>query len=120
MIICLITIVQFLSPANSQRFYNTYFILSFIVFYHLLIYYLLLNLVLGKDTVHHMQYLTFSHKSVSVLIIIIFIDLKNAFYTVIHIILLFKLKNIGVRGIALNWIMRYLTNIYQQCIYIMM
>ena len=44
-------------------------ILLYYIFYHILIYYLLLNLVLGKDTVHHMQYLTSSHKSVPVLII---------------------------------------------------
>ena len=47
----------------------------------------------------------------------VFIDLKKAFDTIDHTILIAKLKHYGVRGVTLSWIESYLSNRNQYIYY---
>ena len=47
----------------------------------------------------------------------VFIDLKNAFDTIDHTILIAKLKHYGIRGATLSWIESYLSNRNQYIYY---
>ena len=48
---------------------------------------------------------------------VIFLDIKNAFDSVNHDILIIKVnKNFGIIGMEPNWFRSYLTNREQQCI----
>ena len=74
----------------------------------------------GHSTIHplvkFLNYISESHK-INNHALAIFIDLKKAFDTVNHQILLDKLKYYGIRGIANSWFRDYLYN-RQQFVYI--
>ena len=46
---------------------------------------------------------------------VVFIDLKKAFDTIDHQIMLQKLKNYGIDQMSLTWFESYLTNRIQKC-----
>jgi hypothetical protein len=52
----------------------------------------------------------YSHCDKNEIVLGMYFDLRKAFGTIDHSILLYKLKNYGVRGFTLNWFEDYLSN----------
>ena len=58
----------------------------------------------------------YNHLDKKEVVVGIYIDLQKAFDTVNHEILLYKLQRYGVRGIAYDWLVSYLSNRRQYCL----
>ena len=62
-----------------------------------------------QATFHFLQYL-YKHIDSGNVVFSLFVDFRKAFDCVNHEILLSKLNTCGVRGIAIDWFLSYLTN----------